>query len=78
VRGCHRLKVGSLPYALLVYCRSLEEFIRFTGPMGRFLAWRGMPIVFIDSNGPIPGFIGKPIDKGPKFFRGPYRPHFGD
>jgi len=78
MRCWHRWKIGWLPYALLVYCRSLEDFVRFAGPLGRFLAWRGMPMVFIDSNGPIPGLIGKPIDMGPKFFRGPNPPHLGD
>ena len=78
LRGWHRWKIGWLPYALLVYCHSLEDFVRFAGPVGRFLAWRGMPMVFIDSNGPIPGLLGKTIDMGPKFFRGPSPPHPGD
>ena len=43
----------ALPHALLVYCRGLEEFVRFAGPLSRFLAWRGMPMVFIESNGPV-------------------------
>jgi hypothetical protein len=78
MRCWRRWKFGRLPYALLVYCRTLEDFIRFSGPLGRFLAWRGMPMIFIDSNGPISGLIGKPIDMGPKFFRGPHPPHLGD
>jgi hypothetical protein len=78
MRCWHRWKFGRLPYALLIYCRNLEEFIRFAGPLGRFLAWRGMPMIFIDSNGPIAGLIGKPLDMGPKFFRGPHPPHLGD
>lgn len=67
-----------LPHALLVYCRGLEEFVRFAGPLGRFLAWRGMPMVFIESNGPIRGLLGKFSTTGPKFVRGPYPPHIGD
>jgi len=78
MRCWHRWKIGWFPYALLVYCRSLEDFVRFSGPLGRFLAWRGMPMVFIDSNGPIPGLIGKTIDMGPKFYRGLHPPHLGD
>jgi hypothetical protein len=78
LRSWHRWKIGWLPYALLVYCHSLEDFVHFAGPLGRFLAWRGMPMVFIDSNGRIPGLIGKSIDMGPKFFRGPHAPHLGD
>jgi hypothetical protein len=68
----------SLPHALLVYCRGLDEFVRFAGPLSRFLAWRGMPMVFIESNGPIRGLVGKFSATGPKFFRGPHPPHIGD
>jgi hypothetical protein len=68
----------ALPHALLVYCRGLEEFVRFAGPLSRFLAWRGMPMVFIESNGPVRGLIGKFSATGPKFFRGPHPPHIGD
>jgi hypothetical protein len=67
-----------LPYALLVYCRDLEEFIQFAGPLGRYLAWRGMPMVFIESQGSIGGLIGRFSASGPKFFRGPNPPHVGD
>ena len=54
--------------------------VRFlAGPIGRYLAVRGRPLVIIDSNGPIPGLIGKYVDgKAPKYFKGPDRPHFGD
>jgi hypothetical protein len=35
--------------------------------------------VIIDSNGPIPGLVGKYVgDKLPKYFKGPDRPGFGD
>ena len=78
MRCWHRWKIGWLPYALVVYCRELEDFIRFAGPLGRYLAWRGMPMVFIDSNGPIRGLHGSTIDMGPKFFKGPHAPHLGD
>jgi hypothetical protein len=78
LRGWHRWKFAPLPYALLAYCRDLADFIRFAGPLGRFLALRGMPLVFIDSNGRIPGLIGKFSDMGPKFFRGPHPVRLGD
>jgi len=68
----------SLPHALLIYCRELEEFVRFAGPLSRFLAWRGMPMVFIESNGPIRGLIGRFSAMSPKFYRGPHPPHIGD
>ena len=73
-----RWKSLPLPYALLVYCRDLTDFVRFSGPLGRFLALRGMPLVCIDSTGPIPGLIGKFVEWGPKFFKGPNRPTLGD
>lgn len=77
-RSVHRWKFVPLPYALLAYCRDVADFIRFAGPLGRFLARRGMPFVFIDSNGAIPGLIGKFSDMGPKFFKGPHPPRLGD
>ena len=76
-----RLRVfrGVLPCAQLVYCRGVDDFVRCAGPVGRFLAWRGRPLVVIDSNGPIPGLLGKYFDKRmPKFFKGPDRPRLGD
>ena len=78
MRCWHRWKIGRLPYALLVYCRNLDDFIQNAGPLGRYLAWRGMPVVFIDSAGPIAGLLGATIDMGPKFFKGPQPPHLGD
>ncbi len=68
----------SVPHALLIYCRQLDEFVRFAGPLSRFLAWRGMPMIFIEANGPLRGLIGKFSATGPKFFRGPHPPHIGD
>jgi hypothetical protein len=68
----------TLPAARLAYCRSLEDFVQFAGPLGRFLAVRGMPVAVVDANGPIPGLIGKFVDWGPKFFLGPNPPHLGD
>jgi hypothetical protein len=68
----------SLPHALLIYCRELAEFVRFAGPLSRYLAWRGMPIVFIESNGPIPGLLGSFSAMGPRFYRGPFPPRIGD
>ncbi len=67
-----------VPAARLAYCRNIEEFVRFAGPLGRYLARRRIPLVLIDSEGPIPGLVGKFLDWGPKFFRGPHRPHPGD
>ena len=74
-----RLVKGVIPCTQLIYCRNIEDFVRFARPVGRYLAKRGRPIVIIDSNGPIPGLVGKYFDgKVPKYFKGPERPSFGD
>jgi hypothetical protein len=68
-----------IPSAQMVYCRDIEEFVRFAGPIGRFLALRGVPFVSIDANGPIRGLVGKFFgDRPPKYFKGPHRPRLGD
>jgi hypothetical protein len=73
-----RRSFGRIPFAYLVYCRSIAEFVRCAGPLGRFLAWRGIPLVCLDANGPIPGLIGKYVDNHPKYFKGPDQPRAGD
>jgi hypothetical protein len=68
-----------IPCAQLVYCRSLDQFVRFAGPLGRYLAVRGRAPVIIDSNAPIPGLIGRFFDgRMPKYFKGPSRPPLCD
>jgi hypothetical protein len=67
-----------LPYAYLVYCRHLEDFVRLAGSLGRFLALRGIPLVVVDANGPIVGLVGRYCDGFPKYFRGPDQPRLGD
>jgi hypothetical protein len=74
-----RVQKGIVPSAQLVYCRDVDDFVRFAGPIGRFLALRGRPLVLIDSNGPIPGLLGKYFDdRMPKYFKGPDQPRLGD
>jgi hypothetical protein len=73
-----RRKAGLVPFAVLVYCRQLEDFVRFAGPLGRFLALRGIPLVVADADGPIAGLVGRYCDGSPKYFRGPDRPRLGD
>jgi hypothetical protein len=69
----------AIPCAQLIYCRDVAEFIRFAGPIGRYLARRGKPFVIIDSNGAIPGLLGtfRP-GRMAKYFKGPQRPRLGD
>ena len=73
------LAKGVMPCMQLIYCRDIQDFVRFARPIGRYLTARGRPLVIIDSNGPIPGLVGKYFsNKAPKYFKGPDRPRFGD
>ncbi len=73
------LAKGVMPCMQLIYCRDIQDFVRFAWPIGRYLTARGRPLVIIDSNGPIPGLVGKYFsNKAPKYFKGPDRPRFGD
>jgi hypothetical protein len=68
-----------IPCAQLVYCRDVEDCVRFIGPLARYLTLRGRPLLIIDANGPIPGLVGKYFaDTMPRYFRGPQRPRLGD
>lgn len=74
-----RLIKGCVPCAQLIYCRDRQELVRFFGPIGRHLAKRGMPLVMMDSNGPVSGLIGIHA-KGmlPKYYKGGVQPRLGD
>jgi hypothetical protein len=74
-----RLVKRAMPCAQLIYCRGVGDFVRFAGPIGRYLARRGKPFVIIDSNGAIAGLLGtfRPGSM-PKYFKGPQRPRLGD
>jgi hypothetical protein len=74
-----RLLKGLIPYAQLVYCRAVDDLVRFAGPIGWELARHGRPLVMIDANGPIRGLLGKYLhDVKPKYCKGPDRPRLGD
>jgi hypothetical protein len=74
-----RMAKGVIPCVQLIYCRHIRDFVRLARPIGRYLAAHGRPLVIVDSNGPIPGLVGKYVDgKAPKYFKGPDRPTFGD
>ena len=65
--------------AQLVYCREIEDFVRFARPLGRFLLRRGLPLVILDANGPVSGLAGKYFDQTmPKYFKGSAPPRLGD
>ncbi len=74
-----RLVRGVIPCAQLIYCSDVGDFVRFAGPIGRLLVRRGLPLVIVDANAPIPGLLGW-YSRGnmPKYFKGPQRPRLGD
>jgi hypothetical protein len=68
-----------LPALQLGYCRSIPDYVRCAGAIGRYLLWRGKPVIIVDANGPmpeLPGFYS--AAHGRKYFRGPHRPRLGD
>jgi hypothetical protein len=72
-----RRKFG-MSFAYLIYCREIADFVRFAGPLGRFLAKSGIHLVVLDSNGPIRGLVGGYLNTHPKYFKGPFQPRLGD
>ena len=74
-----RIVKGCIPCAQLIYCRAIEDMVRFSRPIGWFLLSQGKPLLLIDSNGPIPGLPGKYVEgAAPKYFRGLEPPRLGD
>jgi hypothetical protein len=74
-----RLFKRVLPGVQLIYCRDIEDLVRFAGPLGLFLAARGKLVIAVDSNGPVAGLPGRYIEgKSPRFFKGPVSPRLGD
>ena len=73
------LRLGRLPCAMLVYCRSLEDLERFAGPIGRALIRQGLPLMFAGSDRPLRGMPGKHFaGKMPIYYKGPVKPRSGD
>jgi hypothetical protein len=74
-----RIVKRCIPCVQLIYCREIEDFVRFSGSIGRFLLLRGRPLVIIDSTGPVVGLFGKYFHgAAPKYFRGSEPPRLGD
>jgi hypothetical protein len=74
-----RRGVIPLPILQLGYCREISDFVRCAGTIGRYLTWRGKPVVILDANGPIAGLAGMYSEtRGRKYFKGPRRPRLGD
>ena len=74
-----RRGIVPMPVMQLGYCRSISDYVRCAGSLGRFLLWRGKPVVIFDANGPEAGLVGTYTEsRGRKYFRGPLRPRLGD
>jgi hypothetical protein len=62
-----------------VYCRSVDDFVRFARPIGLHLARRLRPLVILDASGPVPGLVGRYYpERMPRYYFGPDRPEIGD
>jgi hypothetical protein len=87
-RGGQRAAFGFLPrrvkgvgrrVAQLAWCEDTASFVRFAGPLGRWLLWRGLPLVLLDAQGPARGLVGRFFkDRAPKYFRGARAPRLND
>jgi hypothetical protein len=73
-------QVKNVPCMHLVYCRNVDDFVRFARPIGWFLArytWRFL--VLVDANGPVQGLVGRYFaGRANRYFRGSDRPRLGD
>jgi hypothetical protein len=74
-----RLVKGCIPCAQLIYCRAIEDLVRFAAPIGRCLARRAILAVIIGANGPVPGLTGV-FRSGilPRYFKGAQPPSLAD
>jgi hypothetical protein len=76
-----RNRRGVIPVPVLQrgYSRSIPDYVRCAGAIGRYLLLRGKPIIILDANGPVSGLRGVYSEAyGRKYFRGPHRPRLGD
>jgi hypothetical protein len=74
-----RRGVIPVPAMELGYCRSIDDYVRCAGAIGRYLLRRGMPIIIADANGPMAALPGIYTEaRGRKYFKGPHQPRLGD
>jgi hypothetical protein len=72
------VKYRVVRFAYLTYCREIDDFVRFAGPLGRYLAHHGIFFAGLDANARVPGLVGRYVTITPKFFKGPDRPRLGE
>ncbi len=73
-----RTKKKIIRVAMLIYCRDIEDVIYLAGPLGRFLAKRGIFIMVLDANAPVRKLAGFYRPTTPKYYKGPECPRLGD
>ena len=69
---------GAIPIAVLIYCRSPDQFVRYAGELGLFLMSKGILIVEMDVNGPVRGLFGVYRSSKPRYYKGQASPPLGD
>jgi hypothetical protein len=68
-----------MPAMQLGFCRSIPDYVRCAGALGRYLLRYAKPVIILDANGPIAGIQGLYTEtRGRKYFKGPRRPRLGD
>jgi hypothetical protein len=68
-----------LPSAVLIYAPSLEDVEALAGPLGRFLAMRGMPLMIVGSDRRLRGVPGRLFPERMAIYaKGTYRPRATD
>jgi hypothetical protein len=69
----------SLACAHLVFCRAIDDLTRFAGPLGRYLALRGMGWTIVASDVPLAGLVGRLYaGRFPMYYAGTICPRPGD
>jgi len=69
---------GLLPAAQLIYCPSLDLLMNASGPLGRYLLGKGLPLLLIGATGPLPLPGRYSHGKWPMYYRGEDKPWPGD
>lgn len=64
--------------ARLTYCRSQDEFVKYAGALGRYLARRRFLLLSLNAEAPIPGLSGVYRAGSPKYYKGANRPRLCD
>jgi hypothetical protein len=68
-----------LPALQLGYCRGIADYLDCAGAIGRYLLWRGKPVVIVDATEALAGLPGIYSEaRGRKYYKGPHRPRLGD